>query len=357
MKQKLVFTDAPGAVIDSMAAAIRASKVFVIADTNTAEIVVPKLAVHSSAVASAQLIVTPAGDDNKNLDALSGIWQALNCGEATRSSLVINAGGGMVCDMGGFAAATFKRGLRFVNVPTTLLAAVDASVGGKTGINFNGCKNEVGAFAEPEASVISNEWLGTLAGNELMSGYAEMLKHGLLSSEDDFAMLLDYVPTPETASCGRMLEMIEKSVEVKRNIVENDFREQGLRKALNLGHTVGHALESMAMNERKHPVPHGYAVAWGMVAELVLSSMLMGFPSSALHQYSAYVKENYGTPDINCEDYPTLLGYMAHDKKNVAASEINFTLLSGIGCPRVDCVVDEDNIKAALDISRDLLGI
>ena len=357
MKQKLMFTNHPGAAIDELAAGMSPSKVFVIVDTNTEKQVLPLLAVMSESVAGAQVITVGAGDVNKNLDSLAGIWRTLNESGATRSSFVINVGGGMVTDMGGFAAATFKRGMRFVNVPTTLLAAVDASVGGKTGINFNGCKNEVGAFAEPEAAVISTIFFNTLTTQELLSGYAEMLKHALLEDRQTFIDLLDYNFAGTGFDKDRLLTLLQKSVAVKERIVSEDLHEQGIRKALNLGHTVGHAFESYAMTDRHSPVPHGYAVAWGMVVELILSHMELKFPSDMLQRYAAYVRSNYGVFDITCDDYPALLKLMSHDKKNASADRINFTLLADIGDVRIDREADVDNIKAALDIYRDMMGI
>ncbi len=305
-------------------------------------------------MAGAKTVEVAAGDTNKNLESLAALWSFFNTSGATRSSLVINVGGGMVTDMGGFAAATFKRGMRFVNVPTTLLSAVDASVGGKTGINFNGCKNEVGVFAESEAAVISTVFFDTLSREEMLSGYAEMLKHGLLEDRRTFAGLLDYHPE---ADGDRLLDLLRASVGVKERIVSADLHEHGLRKALNLGHTAGHAFESFAMTVRQLPVPHGYAVAWGMVVELVLSKMLLGFPSDLLHSYAAYVRENYGVFDITCRDYPALLSAMSHDKKNDRSDRINFSLLADAGDVRGDSVVDSETIKAAFDIYCDLMGI
>lgn len=243
--------------------------------------------------------------------------------------------------------------MRFVNVPTTLLSAVDAAVGGKTGINFGGYKNEIGVFNEADAVVISTRFFPTLPAEELKSGYAEMLKHGLLESEAEFRSLL--ASDPGELSADDLLRLLERSVEVKRRIVEADPTEKGLRKALNLGHTAGHAFESLAMR-RGRPVPHGYAVAWGCVVELVLSHLCEGFPSADLHLFAGYVRRNYGAPSITCSDYAELLELMSHDKKN-SRGHINFTLLRRPGELRLDVTPDEKEITAALDIFRDLSGI
>lgn len=357
MKQQLVFTNLPGEAIDSLVSRLDPSSTVVIADSNTADCVVKRLAAQSDVVASSNIITVRSGDDHKNLESLSGIWQQLSSGGYTRKSLVINVGGGMVTDMGGFAAATFKRGLRFVNVPTTLLAAVDASVGGKTGINFNGCKNEIGAFAESEAAVISTIFFDTLPRQELLSGYAEMLKHALIDSRESLDRLLNYDLTSDVRDPDRFLALVRESVAVKERIVSEDLHEQGIRRALNLGHTAGHAFESFAMTQRRSPIPHGYAVAWGMVVELVLSRMLLDFPGDVLHRYADYVRAHYGAFTIDCKDYPALLALMGHDKKNVTADRINFSLLADVGEVKIDCEVSEDDIKIALDIYRDLMGI
>lgn len=356
MKQQLVFTNCPAEAIDDLKNHVSPSSVFVITDSNVYRQVLPLLISVSDTVAGAKVIVCEPGDENKNLEALSAIWTSLEEGGATRSSLIINVGGGMITDMGGFAAATFKRGVRFINVPTTLLSAVDASVGGKTGVNFNAFKNEIGAFAESEAAVISTTFFKTLSDAELLSGYAEMLKHSLLESRKSFMSLLKLNPLAHNFDDDCFLDLLRGSVDFKRRIVETDMHEHGLRRALNLGHTVGHAFESYAML-RHSPVPHGYAVAWGMIVELVLSHMELGFPSDILRQYAQYVRDNYGAFDITCDDYPALLELMCHDKKNKTPDSINFTLLRDCGDICIDSTVSTENIKAALDIYRDLMGI
>ena len=351
--QKLIFTnDVVLALRDEIAAA-EADKVFVLADKNTVRRVVPLLHIDSAI----EIVEVAAGDGNKTLDAVAGVWKILTEKGATRRSLLVNVGGGMVTDLGGFAAATFKRGIRFINLPTTLLGAVDAAVGGKTGINFMGLKNQVGSFFEAISVIVSTCFFGTLPTEELLSGYAEMLKHALLDNRKTFCDLLDYSFAGAGYDKDRLLELLKESVAVKERIVAEDLHEHGIRKALNLGHTTGHAFESFAMAVRHSPIPHGYAVAWGMVVELILSRMLTGFPSDMLQRYVAYVRDNYGAFDFTCDDYSRLLGFMAHDKKNPSADRINFSLLGDVGDVVIDTVVDIDNIKAALDIYRDMTGI
>jgi len=356
MKQKLIFTNRPGEALDTLVAGLGTPHAYVVADVNTAQIVLPVLEIQSEVVASAQKIVIRAGDINKTLDNVQTVWKALHDAGATRGSLIVNVGGGMVTDLGGFAAATFKRGIRVINVPTTLLGAVDASVGGKTGINFNGYKNEIGTFTEPEASVISTIFFNTLPQQELLSGYAEMLKHALLESPSELSRLLDYSVVYPAFDAESLLPLIKSSVHVKSDIVEQDFQESGIRKALNLGHTAGHAFESLAL-KRRSPVPHGFAVAYGLVVSLILSHLKLGFPSGILHTFAAYVRKNYNAFSFSCDDYPELLQFMAGDKKNTQSGSVAFTLLSDVGRPQVDMQLTEDDITAALDIYRDMMGI
>ena len=356
MEKKIIFTDHVGQAIDELVAALGNPTAIIVTDVNTSQVALPLLLADSKVAENAEVITIKSGDTNKSLDELQTVWSRLSQLNATRSTVVINVGGGMVTDLGGFAAATFKRGLRAINVPTTLLGAVDASVGGKTGINFDGFKNQIGTFTEPAAVIISTLFFNTLPQQQILSGYAEMLKHGLLDSPEVFNRLLTYSPVYPLFDSERLLPLIEESVNVKKNIVEQDLTETSLRKALNLGHTIGHAFVSLAM-ERQSPIPHGYAVAWGLVVELVLSHLKQGFPSDTLHTFAQYILTNYSAFDITCEDYPRLLEFMRQDKKNITADRINFTLLKGVGQPVIDCSADDKEITAALDIYRDLMHI
>ena len=356
MKQKLIFTNLVGEALDGLVAEAGNPQTVIVADTNTAQFVLPLLVNESKVAAAAQVITVKSGDANKNLEELTGLWKKLSDMESTRSTLVVNLGGGVVSDMGGFAAATFKRGMKCINIPTTLLAAVDASVGGKTGINFNGLKNQIGTFTEPEAAIISTIYFNTLPEQQILSGYAEMLKHGLLENPEVLGKLLALSPVYPMLDATRLLPLIEESVLVKSRIVEKDITEAGIRKALNLGHTVGHAFEAYSYKQQS-PIPHGYAVAWGLVVELVLSHMLLDFPSDELHRFAAHVLENYGAHQITCDDYPALIADMRQDKKNASPDEINFTLLAAVGEPRINVTATPEQIGAALDIYRDLMHI
>ena len=289
-----------------------------------------------------------AGDENKNLQSLSSVWEKLGSYGMTRKSLIVNLGGGMVTDLGGFAASTFKRGMRFINIPTTLLSMVDASVGGKTGINFNGLKNEIGVFSDADYVILDTVFLKTLDSDNICSGYAEMLKHGLISNEEMWRELIAFdILQPDLDQLRRM---VADSVQVKERIVAEDPHEHGIRKALNVGHTVGHAFESFAL--KRKPVLHGYAVAYGIVCELYLSARKMGFPTDKLHATVRYIKDHYGKMQITCDDYPELLELMTHDKKNTAGT-INFTLLADIGDIRINQTATKDEILEALDFYRE----
>lgn len=296
----------------------------------------------------AQTIIIGATDRRKNLDTLVHVWESLQQGKATRHSLLINLGGGMVTDLGGFAASTYKRGINFINVPTTLLAMVDASVGGKTGINFGGLKNEIGVFNDAEFVLLDTNWLRTLDEENIRSGYAEMLKHGLIADDTMWAELINF--NLAQPNLRQLASMLNKSVRIKERIVTEDPHEKGIRKALNLGHTFGHAFESWAM--KRQPVLHGYAVAFGLIAELYLATTRTDFPTERMRQTVNFIRAYYGSLPITCNDYPELIELMHHDKKN-RGSEINVTLLGGIGDIRIDQTITEEDIKEALDFFRE----
>ena len=264
---------------------------------------------------------------------LSHVWSELQRMGATRHSLIINLGGGMVTDLGGFAASTFKRGIHYINIPTTLLSMVDASVGGKTGINFGGLKNEIGVFNNADCVILDTTFLQTLDQENILSGYAEMLKHALISDEKMWTEHILY--SPLISNLSSLTSMIAQSVAVKQHIVTEDPTEKGLRKALN------------------PPILHGYAVAYGLMVELYLSCVKTGFPTDKMRQTVQFIKEHYGKMTVTCDDYPHLLELMHHDKKNEGTA-INFTLLAGIGDLRINQTATEEEIKEALDFYREI---
>ena len=327
-------------------------KLFILTDEHTRRLCLPALK-ELPALKDAIEICIGAEDVHKTLETLASVWMSLSTQGATRHSLLINLGGGMVTDLGGFAAATFKRGIAYINIPTTLLAMVDASVGGKTGINFNGLKNEIGSFAPANSVLIETEFLRTLDAHNFFSGYAEMLKHGLISNTAHWAELLNF--NTSDIDYTALKQLVGRSVQVKEDIVDQDPFEHGIRKALNLGHTVGHAFESMALAENR-PVLHGYAVAWGIVCELYLSHLKVGFPKEKMRQTIQFIKDNYGVFTFDCKKYEQLYAFMTHDKKNTSGT-INFTLLKDIGDIRINQIADKDTIFEMLDFYRECMGI
>ena len=326
-------------------------KLFILTDEHTHELCYPIISGFDF-LKEAHVITIGAGDVHKNLDTLAYVWKELGDQGATRHSLMINLGGGMVTDLGGFAASTFKRGIRYINIPTTLLSMVDASVGGKTGINFNGLKNEIGVFSPAECVLIDTQFLKTLDMENLLSGYAEMLKHGIISTTEHWAELLNF--DMNNVNYQALQELVAKSVQIKEDIVEQDPFEKGIRKALNVGHTAGHAFESLALESGK-PVLHGYAVAWGIVCELYSSYCKVGFPKDKLRQTIQFIKEHYGVLPFDCKQYDRLYEFMTHDKKN-SAGIINFTLMGEIGDIRINQAATKEEILDMLDFYRETMG-
>lgn len=348
MNQRVIISENIEKELEKALAECEHDKVFILTDTTTRKLCLQKI-VTFPCLSDANVITIEPSDTHKDLHSLAHVWTALGSGGATRHSCLINLGGGMVTDLGGFAASTFKRGINFINIPTTLLAMTDASVGGKTGINFNGLKNEIGVFNDSRFVILDTHFLDSLDTQNIRSGYGEMLKHALISDEKMWAEAVNFkLDTPDLTV---LQKMVADSVAVKERIVLADPLEHGIRKALNLGHTVGHAFESWAMQQGA-PILHGYAVAYGLVAELYLSAVKTGFPTEQLRQTVAFIHENYSTLGITCDDYKALYSLMTHDKKNIAG-RINFTLLGGIGDIRINQTATKNEIFEALDFFRD----
>ena len=344
----------------SLASAIGAcehDKLFILTDETTRKLCWPVVSGYPC-LQNAEVISIGATDTHKTLESLAHVWEELGRMGGTRHTLLINIGGGMVTDLGGFAASTFKRGISYINIPTTLLAMVDASVGGKTGINFRGLKNEIGVFNNAATVILSTQFLRTLDHENILSGYAEMLKHGLISNEAMWAELMNFSLGAESLDLTTLQRMLADSVAVKQRIVTEDPLEHGIRKALNLGHTVGHAFESFALSTMgtvpsvRTPQLHGYFVAFGLVCELYLSTVKTSFPTDKMRQTVSFIREHYGRMPITCDDYPTLFELMTHDKKNTAGI-INFTLLGDIGDIRINQTATKEEIYEALDFYRE----
>ena len=324
-------------------------KVFLLTEQTVAGFCLP--AIHSvlNEFNVKQFAISP-GEENKTIQSIGMVWDFLSNHEADRKSLLINLGGGMLTDLGGFAASTFKRGMDFVNIPTTLLAQVDASLGGKTGFNFNGLKNEIGVFKEPNSVIINTNFLKTIDFENFLSGYAEMLKHGLIKSEAHWHELLAY--DLENINYDALQEIIAHSVAIKEWHVLNDLTEQNIRKALNFGHTIGHAFESYALRTGR-PILHGYAVVYGMIAELYLSVKKCGLEINKLNDISAWFLSKYGKFEIQESDFEALYQLMTHDKKN-EGKRINFTLIPEIGKVEINVDCNKELIIEALEYYRSL---
>ncbi len=300
--------------------------IFILTDTNTQKLCLPTV-LKSDKLKESHLICIPSGDEHKNIDSAVIIWKYLSEHGANRKSLLINVGGGMITDIGGFAASTFKRGIRYINISTSVLGAVDAATGGKTGINFLGLKNEIGVFSPADKVIINIDFFKTLDIENIRSGYAEMVKHALIDTKAEWEEILQF--NLEDINMDVLKILVTRSIRIKENIVEQDPHEKNIRKALNLGHTFGHAFESMSYRTNK-PVLHGYAVMWGLLCELYLSHVKLGFPKEEITKLNKLISEFYGSFQITKNDYDSLLELMTHDKKN-ESNEINFTLLSDIG--------------------------
>lgn len=340
--KNIVFTHEAGRILRESLQTTVPGGVFVLVDDTTREHCLGLF--QDSGFTDSHLISVPAGEHHKSLESVAQIWSVLSRQGAKRNSVLVNIGGGLITDIGGFAASCFKRGIRCINIPTTLLAQVDASVGGKTGINFNGLKNEIGTFSIPELVIIDNTFLKTLPLRQVLSGYAEMLKHALLAGEEALAEVMN----ADLKQVGEsdFLELIRKSVAVKAAVVEADPKEKGIRKALNFGHTIGHAIESVAI-EQDMEIYHGDAVAYGMVVELYLSMKKLGFETRHYEAVRRLVEERFlryravAGPE-------KLYSLMLHDKKN-EQDGVNFTLLRCPGEFEIDNYCSKEEILSALE--------
>jgi 3-dehydroquinate synthase len=321
------------------------SKVFVLVDTNTEKHCLPLLQPHLPG--EYDIIEIDPGEENKNIDFCIGVWKMLLDFGAERNSLLINLGGGVITDMGGFAASTFKRGIDFVQVPTTLLSQVDASVGGKTGIDLDNVKNIIGTFTQPKAVFIDTGFLKTLDESQLVSGYAEMIKHGLIADKEYFKQLKAASPLAVDAAS------VYRSVEIKNEVVTNDPYEKGRRKTLNFGHTIGHAVETCSLTEKINPLLHGEAIAVGMICEAYLSKELNGLSGAELEEIIDAVRTIFPHSLIT-DNNEEILAAMKNDKKN-ENQRIGFALLKTIGECSYNNFAEESLIIESIDFYRSLL--
>ncbi|MGB5237312.1 MAG: 3-dehydroquinate synthase [Flavobacteriaceae bacterium] len=306
------------------------SKVFILVDENTNKHCLPQFSAQLDKVFDFEVIEIEAGEAFKNIDTCTQVWEALSELDADRRSLLINLGGGVITDLGGFVASTFKRGIDFINVPTTLLAMVDASIGGKTGVDLGSLKNQIGVINEPAMVLVITPFLRTLEERQWLSGFAEMLKHGLIESEPHWAMLRQVMPF------DNVNDLIYDSIQIKNGVVSQDPNEKNLRKILNFGHTLGHAIESYFLEKDKyHPLLHGEAIVAGMILESFLSHKLLGLGTNQLDDIKATLLKRYKRIDFEEEDIADILELLKFDKKNTHGN-INFVLIQRIGEAVID---------------------
>lgn len=321
------------------------SKIFVLVDSNTHKYCLPYFLSNITASANFEIIEIESGEIHKTIDTCVGVWNALSELDADRKSLIINVGGGVVTDLGGFVASTFRRGIKYINVPTTLLAMVDASVGGKTGVDLGTLKNQIGVVNFSEMVLVDSHFLDSLPQNEMRSGLAEMLKHGLIHSETYWNDLNNL----DTLTLDDLEKLIHESIVIKNNIVSIDPNENGLRKTLNYGHTLGHAIESFCLeNESKTTLLHGEAIVIGMILATYLSYELVGFPENKLHDIKNALVKLYGKTNFNTDEITAIIELMKFDKKN-SHGNINFVLLEDIGKAKIDQIVSNELIHKAFN--------
>ena len=326
---------------------VHADKIFFLFDENTFKYCKPLIGIPE--INKSNCLIISSGEENKNLDQVRLVWDFFEEKGAGRNSVLVNVGGGMLTDLGGFAACTFKRGMSFINIPTTLLAMVDASVGGKTGINYNGLKNEIGIIKQPNEVLIHAPFLKSLDQENFISGFAEMLKAGLIKDVILWNKLVDY--NLNERSLDKLVPLIWKSVLIKKDIVDIDPEEKLDRRALNFGHTFAHAFESLSLSRKDH-LHHGYAVAYGMIFESLISQQVLNLKVEETRRIDQVLREIYGSIPFTVNDINQLTTFMKSDKKNDNSS-INITMLETIGKYRVNNYVDEELI---VDILKNVLA-
>lgn len=324
------------------------SKIFILVDENTHEYCLPSLLGNLETTLDFEILEIEAGEEMKNIQTANHLWEILTEMKADRKALMINLGGGVVTDMGGFVASTYKRGIAFINIPTTLLAICDASIGGKTGIDLMHYKNMVGTFCFPEKIFVFTEFLNTLPINELTSGFAEMLKHGLIADKNHWNELIKI----DDLNAITLQQSIKTSMDIKQSVVEKDFHEKNIRKTLNFGHTIGHAIESLCL-EKGNPILHGEAVALGMIFETHLSYLENLLSKEDSEYIIKNIQKYFTSININNFSNEEIFSLLLNDKKNVDQT-INFSLLSSIGASVFDCKCSTLNIQKSLDYYKNL---
>ena len=319
------------------------STIFILVDENTHELCLPILLEQLETTSAIEIIEIESGEINKTIDTCVGVWNTLSDLNGDRKSLLINIGGGVITDLGGFVASTFKRGIAYINIPTTLLSMVDASVGGKTGVDLGTLKNQIGVTSIPDLVLIDTQYLKTLASNQMRSGLAEMLKHGLIRDEAYWNKFKDL----SALNLDDLDGLIYESILIKKEVVDIDPFENNIRKTLNFGHTLGHSIESYFLSDpKKQELLHGEAIAIGMVLASYISSQLVDLPMETAEEIKRVFNNYYGVIPFKTADYEPIMDLLKYDKKNHHGN-INFVLLEAIGKPKIDCIVEESIILNA----------
>ncbi|SDR92052.1 3-dehydroquinate synthase [Polaribacter sp. KT25b] len=318
------------------------STIFILVDENTFEHCYPKFIPNLTTDKRIEVIEIESGEINKNLETCIGVWNAITELGGDRKSILITLGGGVITDLGGFVASCFKRGIDFVNIPTTLLSMVDASVGGKTGVDLGVLKNQIGLFTNPQMVIVDTDYLTTVTDREIKSGTAEIIKYGITYD----VKLFNEIKNNKNLNIN---DLIFRSVEIKNEVVLQDPKEKNLRKILNFGHTLGHAIESFYLeSEDKETLTHGEAIAIGMVCECYISSKLLGFPSDKVSDVKEVILSIYNKTTLLKEDFTAIMDLLKHDKKNVNG-QVNFVLLNDFEDYKLDCKVSEELIIESME--------
>ncbi len=341
----IIFSENTSSDLASLLREISFSQLFVLADENTSKFCLPRI--QSILPSETKYLIIQSGEKNKTIQTCTEIWASMTEAQLDRKALLLNLGGGVIGDMGGFCASIYKRGIRFINLPTTLLSQVDASVGGKLGVDFEGLKNHLGVFNEPESVIIAPEFLETLPQNELRSGFAEIIKHGLIRDKSYFESL-----NLDNWTNSNWKDLIRHSVEIKKSVVQEDPKEAGLRKILNFGHTIGHAFETYYLDGPKHLL-HGEAIAVGMICEAYLSNKKLNLSEPELDTILSAFLKVYGKINIAAEDLEPVLDFCLQDKKN-EGNTLMFSLLKSIGECTYNIPVSREEILESIHYYQSL---
>ena len=341
----IYFNDQVYSAINEFIADFKPSSVVILVDENTYADCLPLLLDRLDIAYDPNILIMPQGEAFKTMETVVSVIQELSNLLTDRKALMINLGGGVVTDLGGFVASIYKRGIEYINIPTTLLAMVDASVGGKTGVDLGMLKNQIGVINNGALVGVDTDYLATLSEREMRSGFAEVIKHGLISDEDYWKQVLDFDPQ----TMQGLDDLIQGSVAFKNRVVNEDPTEKGLRKILNYGHTLGHAIETFSLEtDVMEDLLHGEAIAIGMVMESFISHKMFGFAEDRLYELMELVRQHYVKSSFSPEAIKAIKTYMMHDKKNLNG-QINFVLLEGIGQHKIDQVVDNELIDQAFE--------